>query len=269
MDTRGLLDVFKKAQVRPRACCGCTLIDHMPSLSRTKLSHRDPPLSLSPSLNALTPQEERVSAYREFDEGLAGLLRSRQLRSYPSLCMDTTASFAALSNLVNAVEARLRECSQAQALPDTIRKVGEGSVQPTSVRRHRLSATPSGRWVEGCSNRSGAALKLWQGYHSLCDELADYGKRCIRPGITLGPSPTHLIDLSPRWQVQVQEQEKLSLTAALHLERMRLDGAGDDALLRQGVETLEKRIVGVVVTINDLLEELRYEAAEVLAEESL
>jgi hypothetical protein len=87
-------------------------------------------------------------------------------------------------------------------------------------------------------------------------------------------------------RVQAEEKEKLSLTAALHLEKFRLatvrgvmpmvgggcggggGGAGEkedgreERLLREGVKTLEGRIGEVKVRINEILEELRYEFEE-------
>lgn len=86
-------------------------------------------------------------------------------------------------------------------------------------------------------------------------------------------------------RVQIEEKEKLALTAALHLERFRLataklslssgcsggESAGvegkeedgrEEKLLQEGVKTLEVRIGEVKVRINDMLEELRYEVEE-------
>jgi len=90
-------------------------------------------------------------------------------------------------------------------------------------------------------------------------------------------------------RVQAEEKEKLSLTAALHLEKFRLatlmgttplgvggcgggggGGAGEkekedgreERLLREGVKTLEGRIGEVKVRINEIMEELRYEMEE-------
>jgi hypothetical protein len=65
-------------------------------------------------------------------------------------------------------------------------------------------------------------------------------------------------------QVQLEEKEKLQLTAALHLERLRLCEAGggqgqDQGLLREGVKRLEGRVAAVNGRINELLEEVMYE----------
>lgn len=96
-------------------------------------------------------------------------------------------------------------------------------------------------------------------------------------------------------RVQAEEKEKLSLTAALHLERFRLatsscsgggggasgsgeglDGGGNaggaaasssESLLRDGVKMLEGRLGEVKGRINDILEELRYEMADLAGEE--
>ncbi len=70
-------------------------------------------------------------------------------------------------------------------------------------------------------------------------------------------------------QLQKFESEKLNLTAALHLERLRLrnlrlaDGSGEGCdevtmkLLMEGIRSLENRIALVVESINDILDELR------------
>ena len=78
-------------------------------------------------------------------------------------------------------------------------------------------------------------------------------------------------------QLQKSEGEKLNLTAALHLERLRLrnvqlevgegsSGGGSDdrtvRLLKDGILSLESKISGVVEAINEALEELRCIAAD-------
>ena len=66
-------------------------------------------------------------------------------------------------------------------------------------------------------------------------------------------------------QVQLQEKEKLSLMAALHLERVRLrDSGGRDGLLQQGVDRLQRQRGEVRGSIVELLEELKYEAEGLL-----
>jgi hypothetical protein len=74
-------------------------------------------------------------------------------------------------------------------------------------------------------------------------------------------------------QLQKSESDKLNLTAALHLERLRLrnlrvgDGDGEDndvtmKLLTEGIRSLETKIASAVESINEVLEELRCIAAE-------
>lgn len=75
-------------------------------------------------------------------------------------------------------------------------------------------------------------------------------------------------------QLQKSESDKLNLTAALHLERLRLrnsrlssddDGGGNEItrkLLTEGIQSLEHKIAMVVESINEVLEELRCMAAE-------
>jgi hypothetical protein len=161
-------------------------------------------------------QEDRARAYAAFEEGLARVLQSRDFAAYNGVCAEATARFAALSNMVNAVESELLEQAAAAA-----------AAAAGLVRR-----------------------------------------------------------------VQVEEKEKLSLTAALHLERFRLatsscsggsgsgsgsspasDGsssassdAAPESLLRDGVKMLEGRLGEVKGRINEALEELRYEEAELEAE---
>ena len=144
-------------------------------------------------------QEERAHTYTHFDDGLAAILKTGKINEYDALCAETTANFAALSNLVNAVE----QC---------------------------VVAAPHGKVGLG---------------------------KLLR-------------------QVQGEEKEKLALTAALHLEKVRLittssDGSSNDGnegenksvtLLREGVKRLEGKINEVKARINELLEEVRYELEE-------
>lgn len=68
--------------------------------------------------------------------------------------------------------------------------------------------------------------------------------------------------------LQTQEKEKLNVTAALHLEKIREQNElsrGDERasdLLKEGVVTLSKRVTACVLAINELLEEIRYAMAE-------
>jgi hypothetical protein len=67
--------------------------------------------------------------------------------------------------------------------------------------------------------------------------------------------------------LQTHEKEKLSLTAALHLDRIRLSqhGGGDErilALLQEAVASLRAKIEACVEQINDALEEIRYAMVE-------
>lgn len=74
-------------------------------------------------------------------------------------------------------------------------------------------------------------------------------------------------------QLQKHESEKLNLTAALHLERLRLknselgvgtDDSGENTLrlLKGGIQSLESKIATAVESINEVLEELRCIAAD-------
>ena len=68
--------------------------------------------------------------------------------------------------------------------------------------------------------------------------------------------------------LQTQEREKLNLTAALHLERIRfqsLSSSSDEViqnLLKQGIQTLRSKLATCVEMINEILEEIRLEIIE-------
>lgn len=71
--------------------------------------------------------------------------------------------------------------------------------------------------------------------------------------------------------LQGHEREKLNVTAALHLERIREQNqsiqttGGDERvmkLLKEGVSSMRQRIRTCVEAINEVLEELRYAVAE-------
>mmetsp|Transcript_33621 Transcript_33621/g.41181 ORF Transcript_33621/g.41181 Transcript_33621/m.41181 type:complete len:313 (-) Transcript_33621:318-1256(-) len=79
-------------------------------------------------------------------------------------------------------------------------------------------------------------------------------------------------------ELQRHEKEKLNVTAALHLERLRernnelgmgADNEGDDGgndrigrLLKEGIVSLKRKIGDCIESINEVLEELRYAAAD-------
>jgi hypothetical protein len=73
-------------------------------------------------------------------------------------------------------------------------------------------------------------------------------------------------------KLQQHEKDKLNVTAALHLERIRerneqlqVDNGGDERvsrLLQEGVSSMKQRIATCVEGINEVLEELRYALAE-------
>ena len=71
--------------------------------------------------------------------------------------------------------------------------------------------------------------------------------------------------------LQNHEREKLNLTAALHLERIRAQNQlletseGDERItgfLNEGVASIRRRVATCVEEINDVLEELRYAKLE-------
>lgn len=78
-------------------------------------------------------------------------------------------------------------------------------------------------------------------------------------------------------QLQQYEGEKLNLTAAMHLEKLRLrneelglsfDGSDEASaqLLKEGIQSLEEKVSSNVESINEVLEELRCIAAEEVEE---
>jgi len=65
-------------------------------------------------------------------------------------------------------------------------------------------------------------------------------------------------------QLQQQEKEKLQLTAAHHLERLRAGTEGEriDPLLQEGVQSLQQKLGTCIENINEILDELRCEMME-------
>lgn len=71
-------------------------------------------------------------------------------------------------------------------------------------------------------------------------------------------------------QLQKEERDKLNVTAALHLERirernlkMKVDGdEGVSRLLQEGATSLKRKVATCIDAINDVLEEIRYALAE-------
>jgi len=71
-------------------------------------------------------------------------------------------------------------------------------------------------------------------------------------------------------QLQKDEREKLNLTAALHLERIRarnveVQANGDERtaqLLHDGVASLTRKLATCIDSINETLEEIRYTLAD-------
>jgi hypothetical protein len=60
--------------------------------------------------------------------------------------------------------------------------------------------------------------------------------------------------------LQQQEKEKLSLSAALHLERIRESQGGEErvlALMRQGIQSLEQKIGACMEMVSEVIEELQ------------
>ncbi|KAL7523381.1 hypothetical protein ACHAXR_000797, partial [Thalassiosira sp. AJA248-18] len=173
-------------------------------------------------------QQERVATYKVFEEGLSTILASGNITNYPTLCAKVTASFSVLSDTINAVKSEVEQ------------------------RRNNNNNN---------NNRK------------------DDNDDDITTIIT---------------QLQKSESEKLNLTAALHLERLRLrnsqldvaitassnEGEGEKnntistgssssvvdertvRLLKDGIQSLERKISRVVETINEVLEELRCIAAD-------
>ena len=73
--------------------------------------------------------------------------------------------------------------------------------------------------------------------------------------------------------LQKCEGEKLNLTAAIHLEKLRLknedlglsfDGSKESSaeLLKEGIQSLERKIASNIDSVNEILDELRCIAAE-------
>jgi len=169
-------------------------------------------------------QNERVKTFQNFNSGLENtvLKSSGNMTQYPNLVTSTTATFVVLSNSIKDIVRLLEE---------------KGS-----------------RSIDGSKGQ-----KQGQEYKDVIKFIK---------------------------LLQSHEKEKLHLTAALHLELMReqnrelLDidvgntnsstsnsngGSGDEKigiLLRQSISSLRGKINECIENINDVLEELRYAAAE-------
>lgn len=140
-------------------------------------------------------QQQRVRAYKQYDDGLEAILRDEQLAAYPALVTEATARFASLSRDINTVEERL-----------LLRRADDDPARDAFARR---------------------AAEL------------------IR-------------------RVQQLEKEKLELTAATHLERIRETQVAADAapLSASNLEYMRRRQREVVDAINEQLDELRCELVD-------
>jgi len=153
---------------------------------------------------AMSAQSERTLGYKTYDQGLETVLSTGNITAYPGVVAAATASFAVLSDTINAIRTTLAEKHSRQDL----------------------------------------------------DKL-------------LGDLQRH-------------EKEKLSTTAAWHLERIREkneaaivndNGASVSAdtrvhsMLQEGVVTLRSKIDELVEAINETLEEIRYATLEEEEEE--
>lgn len=57
----------------------------------------------------LEAQNERISTYKSFDEGLQRVLTTGNITDYPSVCADATAAFSVLSDTINNISQILVE----------------------------------------------------------------------------------------------------------------------------------------------------------------
>jgi hypothetical protein len=165
------------------------------------------------------------------NRGLETVLHTRNLALYPAMVAEATASFAVLSDTINAIQKQLSGSGGGS----TVGGGGDdddddgGDEMPTS-------ASPS---------PSPAAVRRGR------DDLAAILRR-----------------------LQLAEQQKLSLTAALHLEQIRLQSVdNDDAsivgaaqtdaaqqtrrLLEGGVQSLQSKLSVCVESINDVMDDLQ------------
>ena len=120
-------------------------------------------------------------------------------------------------------------------------------------------------YISGCAHATAAFAVLSETIIMIRSTLTDP---------TQGHNRTDLEKLLTN--LQSQEKEKLNLTAALHLERIRernenmntlesTSSHSDDRILKllnQGVQSLTQKIDAIVGDINETLEELRYALLE-------
>ena len=171
-------------------------------------------------------QKERVLTYQKFNQGLEVVLQSSNFSQYTTLATNVTAIFVVLSNSIREIFVLFDD------------------------------SNPSGSKTTGAIGSDKVSAQTRK-------EIAAFIK-----------------------QLQSHEKEQLHLTAALHLEKMRernevidlslgmnSNGSNDDittsagnekiaALLRESISSLQGKVSECIENINDVLEELRYAAAE-------
>lgn len=197
-------------------------------LLKDQLSKQTPSESLQTLFQL---QKERVETYRKFNLGLDQVLSSGNLSNYTHFTAEITATFSVISKSIRHVEQSFQSKSN-----DTTTTITTSS---------------------SSSNDEGTT--------KTCKDISKW----IR-------------------ELQSKEREKLNLTAALHLEKIReknehmnlelndanshsnTDGNSGSTsttsianLLRQGVVSLEKKIGECIEGINEVMEELRYCAADI------
>jgi len=193
---------------------------------RQKLLQSQTPSQLLQTLFQL--QQERVLTYRQFDDGLDVVLQTGNLTQYPHLTVRVTAAFAVVSGSINEV-ANVFRCRQPRRSSDTDDTNNEDDDDAGSGGSGKEVVT----WIE---------------------------------------------------TLQKFEKEKLNYTAALHLEKIRgrnevvereiafqnasaggREGGGNERiakLLEESIVSLQGKVTGCVEGINEILEELRYAAAD-------
>jgi hypothetical protein len=58
--------------------------------------------------SVLEAQQQRVSAYRDYDRGLQAVLATNNISFYPTVCTEATAAFAVVGETLQALQAELR-----------------------------------------------------------------------------------------------------------------------------------------------------------------
>lgn len=183
----------------------------------------------------------------EWTRSLASMSTEQLITAFMSIQGDRVRTYARFDACLDTM---LGEHRQSAGGDGTQRQQQQHSDKPTSN-----AALTGGcmAYPALCGEMTATFAALSTGARSVCTALSDRGAAAAAAAVTC---------------VQRLEEQKLTATAALHLERMRREthyfgeGAADGAaakLLEGGATELKSRLTRLAADISDALEELRYE----------